>query len=155
MKIHPIVVLTAAVGLAALASASAVAATSPAMKSCSQQWSAMKQASKIPEGEKWSEFWSQCSKDYASKMARMQALKKRLRVKKHRSQRKQLPFQRMTRRPPLNRKRTAMQNGTPTRRGRERTAGTTTSSSCPSACDLTRPRSVETGSPPQRAVADK
>jgi hypothetical protein len=67
MKIHPIVVLTAAVGLAALASASAVAATSPAMKSCSQQWSAMKQASKIPEGEKWSEFWSQCSKDYASK----------------------------------------------------------------------------------------
>ena len=50
MKIHPIVVLTAAVGLAALASAPAVAATSPAMKSCSQQWSAMKQANKVPEG---------------------------------------------------------------------------------------------------------
>jgi len=27
----------------------------------------MKKANKIPEGQKWSEFWSQCSKDYAAK----------------------------------------------------------------------------------------
>ena len=27
----------------------------------------MKKANKIPEGQKWSDFWSQCSKDYAAK----------------------------------------------------------------------------------------
>ena len=41
-------------------------ATSPAMKSCSKQWSAMKDANKVPEGEKWSDFWSQCSKNYSA-----------------------------------------------------------------------------------------
>jgi hypothetical protein len=43
------------------------AATSEAMKACSQQWSDMKKANKVPAGEKWSEFWSQCAKDYAAK----------------------------------------------------------------------------------------
>jgi len=27
----------------------------------------MKKANKVPEGEKWSAFWSQCSKDFAAK----------------------------------------------------------------------------------------
>lgn len=37
------------------------------MKACSQQWADMKNANKVPEGEKWSAFWSQCSKDFAAK----------------------------------------------------------------------------------------
>ena len=49
------------------ASLPVVAATSPAMKACSQQWADMKNANKVPEGEKWSAFWSQCSKDFAAK----------------------------------------------------------------------------------------
>ena len=43
------------------------AATSPAMKSCSAQWSDMKMNNKVPAGEKWTDFWSQCSKNYAAK----------------------------------------------------------------------------------------
>src|SRR5262249_32800166 len=39
----------------------------PPMKAYSQQWSDMKKANKVPEGEKWSDFWSQCSKDFAAK----------------------------------------------------------------------------------------
>ena len=53
--------------VAAIASTSALAAASPAMKACSQQWANMKKANKVPAGEKWSEFWSQCSKDFAAK----------------------------------------------------------------------------------------
>jgi hypothetical protein len=51
----------------AIATAPSIAATSAAMKACSQQWSDMKKANKVPQGEKWSDFWSQCSKDYAAK----------------------------------------------------------------------------------------
>ena len=32
-----------------------------------RQWADMKKADKVPEGEKWSAFWSQCSKDFAAK----------------------------------------------------------------------------------------
>jgi hypothetical protein len=57
----------ATISLATFAAGSVLAATSPAMQACSKQWSDMKKANKVPEGEKWSEFWSQCSKDYAAK----------------------------------------------------------------------------------------
>ena len=68
MKLLPIlIVLAGIVGLAMFASQPVVAATSPAMKACSQQWADMKKANKVPEGEKWSAFWSQCSKDFAAK----------------------------------------------------------------------------------------
>ena len=55
------------ISLATFAVGPVFAATSPAMQACSKQWSDMKKANKVPEGEKWSEFWSQCSKDYAAK----------------------------------------------------------------------------------------
>src|SRR5215468_8644681 len=68
MKILPILIVLAATGcITALAHLPAAAATSSAMKACSHQWSVMKKASKIPEGQQWSDFWSQCSKDYAAK----------------------------------------------------------------------------------------
>ena len=57
----------ATISLATFAAGPVFAATSPAMQACSKQWSDMKKANKVPEGEKWSEFWSQCSKDYAAK----------------------------------------------------------------------------------------
>jgi hypothetical protein len=60
-------VFIAAITLATFVTGTAFAATSPAMQACSKQWSDMKKANKVPEGEKWSEFWSQCSKDYAAK----------------------------------------------------------------------------------------
>jgi hypothetical protein len=59
--------LIATISLVTFAAGSVFAATSPAMQACSKQWSDMKKANKVPEGEKWSEFWSQCSKDYAAK----------------------------------------------------------------------------------------
>jgi hypothetical protein len=62
-----LIVLVGAGCVAAIASTSALAAASPAMKACSQQWADMKKANKVPAGEKWSEFWSQCSKDFAAK----------------------------------------------------------------------------------------
>lgn len=66
MKTLPILIVLAGC-MTALASLPAAAATSAAMKACSHQWSVMKKANKIPEGQKWSDFWSQCSKDYATK----------------------------------------------------------------------------------------
>lgn len=65
MKILPVLVVLTGAGFVA-ASLPAFAATSPAMKSCSKQWSDMKDANKVPEGEKWSDFWSQCSKNYSA-----------------------------------------------------------------------------------------
>jgi hypothetical protein len=62
-----LIVLAGASCVIAFAPHPASAATSPAMKACSQQWSDMKKANKVPEGEKWSDFWSQCSKDFAAK----------------------------------------------------------------------------------------
>jgi hypothetical protein len=68
MKILPILMVLAGIGcITALASLPSAAATSSAMKACSHQWSVMKKANKVPEGQKWSDFWSQCSKDYAAK----------------------------------------------------------------------------------------
>jgi hypothetical protein len=68
MKTLPILIVLAGIGcMTALASQPAAAATSAAMKACSHQWSVMKKANKVPEGQKWSDFWSQCSKDYAAK----------------------------------------------------------------------------------------
>ena len=68
MKVLPIlIVLAGTLCITVFASLLVVAATSPAMKACSQQWADMKKANKVPEGEKWSAFWSQCSKDFAAK----------------------------------------------------------------------------------------
>src|SRR5215467_11768282 len=68
MKVLPIlIVLAGTLCITVFASLPVVAATSPAMKACSQQWADMKKANKVPEGEKWSDFWSQCSKDFAAK----------------------------------------------------------------------------------------
>jgi hypothetical protein len=66
MKTLPILIVLAGC-MTALASLPAAAATSAAMKACSHQWSVMKKANKVPEGQKWPDFWSQCSKDYAAK----------------------------------------------------------------------------------------
>jgi Meckel syndrome type 1 protein len=68
MKVLPIlIVLAGTLCVSVFASLPVIAATSPAMKACSQQWADMKKANKVPEGEKWSAFWSQCSKDFAAK----------------------------------------------------------------------------------------
>ncbi len=45
---------------------SAFAATSQAMQACSDQWSQMKADDKVPAGQTWPKFWSQCAKDYAA-----------------------------------------------------------------------------------------
>jgi hypothetical protein len=66
-KLWMLIVLTGIGCITALASQPTAAATSSAMKACSHQWSVMKRANKVPEGQKWSDFWSQCSKDYAAK----------------------------------------------------------------------------------------
>jgi hypothetical protein len=36
------------------------------MTSCSDDWSKMKADNKVPAGESWPKFWSQCAKDYAA-----------------------------------------------------------------------------------------
>ncbi len=57
----------AGAGLAlCLVAGSASAATSPAMQACSDQWSQMKADDKVPSGQTWPKFWSQCAKDYAA-----------------------------------------------------------------------------------------
>ena len=45
----------------------ALAAASPAEKACSAQWADLKKANKVPEGQTWPKFWSECSKDFAAK----------------------------------------------------------------------------------------
>jgi hypothetical protein len=68
MRVLSMLIVLSGAGCAiALIPQHASAATSPAMQACSQQWSDMKKANKVPEGEKWSTFWSQCSKDFAAK----------------------------------------------------------------------------------------
>jgi hypothetical protein len=67
MRSLPILIVLAAAGCAAAITTTALAAASPAMKACSQQWADMKKSNKVPAGEKWSDFWSQCSKNYAAK----------------------------------------------------------------------------------------
>ncbi|PPE81490.1 hypothetical protein C3941_01890 [Kaistia algarum] len=56
----------AGLALGLLAAGSASAATSPAMQSCSDQWAQLKADDKVPAGQTWSKFWSQCAKDYAA-----------------------------------------------------------------------------------------
>lgn len=53
-------------GLLGASLPAAAAAKSAAMQSCSDDWSKMKSANKVPDGQTWPKFWSQCSKDYAS-----------------------------------------------------------------------------------------
>jgi len=50
----------------AAAEAKPAAAKSAAMASCSDDWAKMKAANKVPAGQTWPKFWSQCSKDYAA-----------------------------------------------------------------------------------------
>jgi hypothetical protein len=66
MRSLSLLVVLAAAGMLA-STVAADAATSPAMKSCSAQWSDMKMNNKLPPGQKWTDFWSRCSKDYAAK----------------------------------------------------------------------------------------
>ena len=47
----------------------ATAATSPAMSYCSGLWAELKEAGKTG-GQTWRQFWSQCSKEYATQGAR-------------------------------------------------------------------------------------
>ncbi len=57
----------AGAGLAlCLVAGSALAAKSPAMQACSDQWSQLKADDKVPAGQTWPKFWSQCAKDYAA-----------------------------------------------------------------------------------------
>ncbi len=57
----------AGAGLAlCLVAGAASAATSPAMQACSDQWSQMKADDKVPAGQTWPKYWSQCAKDYAA-----------------------------------------------------------------------------------------
>jgi hypothetical protein len=76
-KLWMLIVLTGIGCITALASQPTAATTSSAMKACSHQWSVMKKANKVPEGQKWSDFWSQCSKDYAAKNGADTASEKR------------------------------------------------------------------------------
>ncbi|BCP51532.1 hypothetical protein K32_01490 [Kaistia sp. 32K] len=46
--------------------AAKTAGKSPAMAACSDEWAKMKDAGKVPAGQTWPKFWSQCSKDYAA-----------------------------------------------------------------------------------------
>ncbi len=62
-----LIVLTVFASAALLAAPGAEAAKSAAMTACSSQWDAMKKDDKTPAGETWSQYWSQCSKDYAAK----------------------------------------------------------------------------------------
>jgi hypothetical protein len=62
-----LIVLSLFASAAILAAPGAQAAESPAMAACSSQWDAMKKDDKTPEGVTWSQYWSQCSKDYAAK----------------------------------------------------------------------------------------
>ncbi|MBN9017022.1 MAG: hypothetical protein J0H11_06360 [Rhizobiales bacterium] len=52
--------------LGILFAGAASAATSPAMQACSDQWSQLKADDKVPAGQTWPKFWSQCAKDYAA-----------------------------------------------------------------------------------------
>src|SRR4026209_1993880 len=82
MKIRPVLMMLAGTCIIPLATLPVAAATSSAMKACSHQWSVMKKANKIPEGQKWSDFWSQCSKDYAAKNGRDTETEKPAKMKK-------------------------------------------------------------------------
>jgi hypothetical protein len=56
----------ASMALGLFAATLPAAAQSTAMQSCSDDWSKMKSAGTVPEGQTWPKFWSQCAKDYAS-----------------------------------------------------------------------------------------
>lgn len=69
MKMRSALILVGAsmsLGLLASALPASAATSSPAMQSCSDDWSKMKAANKVPDGQTWPKFWSQCSKDYAA-----------------------------------------------------------------------------------------
>ncbi|WEK51637.1 MAG: hypothetical protein P0Y66_06525 [Candidatus Kaistia colombiensis] len=69
MKMRSALILVGAsmsLGLLAATLPASAAAKSSAMQSCSDDWSKMKSANKVPDGQTWPKFWSQCSKDYAS-----------------------------------------------------------------------------------------
>ena len=59
--------LTVLASVGIIAAPGAEAAKSPAMTACSGQWDTMKKDNKLPKDETWSQFWSQCSKDFAAK----------------------------------------------------------------------------------------
>jgi gas vesicle protein len=60
------IVLAASLAMLVLIPSHSIAARSSALKTCSSQWASLKKAGKT-EGQTWPEFWSQCSKDFASK----------------------------------------------------------------------------------------
>ncbi|HWJ74050.1 MAG TPA: hypothetical protein VNX29_12860 [Kaistia sp.] len=58
--------MTAGFALCIAAGAAVAATKSPAMQACSDQWSQLKADDKVPAGQTWPKFWSQCAKDYAA-----------------------------------------------------------------------------------------
>ena len=58
--------MTAGLALCITAGAAVAATKSPAMQACSDQWAKLKADNKVPAGQTWPKFWSQCSKDYAA-----------------------------------------------------------------------------------------
>jgi len=69
MKMRSALILVGAsmsLGLLAAALPASAATKSPAMQSCSDDWSKLKSTNKVPDGQTWPKFWSQCSKDYAA-----------------------------------------------------------------------------------------
>jgi len=58
----------ATLAIALLASTASYAAKSPAMEACSNQWQQMKSSGET-QGKTWPSFWSQCSKNFATKNA--------------------------------------------------------------------------------------
>src|SRR5262245_32055892 len=123
----PIVLLAASIALPSFAA-------TPAMEACSAKWADLKAANKT-KGQTWSEFWSQCSKDFAAKNGTEPAQPEKTTSKKAAAKRlrltKAIPQVQATKRKP------ATTSGVPTRRGPARTAGRTISSSWPGACNRT------------------
>lgn len=68
MRARTLLMTLTVLGLIGIVAApGAEAAKSAAMTACSGQWDTMKKDNKLPKDETWSQFWSQCSKDFAAK----------------------------------------------------------------------------------------
>jgi hypothetical protein len=66
MKMRARLILVGASLSLGLLAATLPAAAETAMQSCSSDWSKLKSSNKVPEGQTWPKFWSQCSKDFAA-----------------------------------------------------------------------------------------
>ena len=66
MKMRARLILVGASLSLGLLAATLPAAAETAMQSCSSDWSKLKSSNKVPEGQTWPKFWSQCSKEFAA-----------------------------------------------------------------------------------------